>query len=137
MRLVSSPVAGFSILTTSAPISARTCVQSGPAMMREKSTTLVPRSGGEPDCGTGIWYPFMFREIRGGRPAGFRRLCASAEFVVVAVQIAGNAVQRGFQLLSGARETKAEILLVARAEGEARRGADILLRQQPLREIHA
>ena len=46
-------------------------------------------------------------------------------------------MKRGFELVSRPRETEAEILLVSRAEGEARRGADILLRQQPLGEIHA
>ena len=67
----------------------------------------------------------------GGRPGG------AAEFVVVPVQIADDAVERGFEPLARPRETEAEILLVSGAESEARRRADILLRQQALAEVEA
>jgi hypothetical protein len=40
-----SPAPGLSILTTSAPISASSIVQNGPAKMRVRSTTRIPVSG--------------------------------------------------------------------------------------------
>ena len=44
-RRVSSPPLGFSILITSAPISASSIVQNGPANIWLKSTTRIPASG--------------------------------------------------------------------------------------------
>ncbi len=46
MRRVSSPPFGFSTLITSAPMSASSIVQNGPAIICVKSSTLTPSRGG-------------------------------------------------------------------------------------------
>src|SRR5581483_7636839 len=46
---VSSPPSGFSILITSAPMSDRIWLASGPAITRVKSITRMPLSGGRPE----------------------------------------------------------------------------------------